>query len=378
MTALGEAVEHFSYDKVGNRLTNDKTSTTWNYNKNNELQSFDNTSFKYNLNGQLTEKTVDGTKTYYSYNLDGRLKEIKDNSNQVIAQYEYDPFGRRTSKALPQDSKVIYFHYSDEGVVGEYAESGNVIQSYGYKPDSDFTTNPVFTQRPDFISKSKGGFVYYINDHLDTPQKLITETGRKVWEASLDAFGNTIIINSEFRNPLRFPGQYNDVESDMNNNYHRYYDFNLGRYISSDPIGLKGGLNTYAYADSSPIISFDELGLVRTKIKNQNLVRCRDNERKQCRGQCKNRGGVKTCMVTKGTRKTIKNGTPATQIYIVPGSMNCVCNDDDNEPPCPDQKPTVVPPPLPSKSGSGSGGPRVGGGCIRPPGRGRSFGCPVF
>lgn len=205
--------EGFSYDLVGNRKTDAKTGTNnWSYNKNNELQSFDNTSFKYNLNGQMTEKTVNGQKTTYSYNLDGRLSEIKDNSNQVIAQYQYDPFGRRLSKTLPQDNnKKIYFHYSYEGLIAEYSETGLLVQSYGYEPDSLLSTDPIFTHRPDFTEAK--GYSYYIKDHLGTPQKLITNTGRKVWEASADAFGKTIITNDEFRNPFRFPGQYKDDES---------------------------------------------------------------------------------------------------------------------------------------------------------------------
>ena len=256
---MGEAVEHFSYDAVGNRLTDAKTGTnTWGYNKNNELQSFDTTSFKYNLNGQLTEKTVAGNKTTFSYNLDGRLKEIKDNSNQVIAQYEYDPFGRRTSKTLPQESKVIYFHYAAEGLVGEYAESGNLIQTYGYIPDSFFTSFPLFSYRTDFTEAK--GYGFYITDFVGAPQKLITNTGRIVWEAHSDSYGKRQITKNEFINPLDFPGQYVDDESGLRYNYKRYYDPELGRYIKSDPIGLHGGINSYGYVYGNPIVGFDSTG----------------------------------------------------------------------------------------------------------------------
>jgi RHS repeat-associated protein len=59
-----------------------------------------------------------------------------------------------------------------------------------------------------------------------------------------------------------FPGQYYDQETGLHYNYFRYYDPETGRYITSDPIGLEGGVNTYSYVNNRPTIKFDLFGLI--------------------------------------------------------------------------------------------------------------------
>jgi len=82
-----------------------------------------------------------------------------------------------------------------------------------------------------------------------------------VWQWESPAFGNAepqiegVVVN------LRFPGQYADEESGLYYNWNRYYDPQLGRYVTSDPIGLGGGLNTYGYALGNPIRFYDPYGL---------------------------------------------------------------------------------------------------------------------
>lgn len=66
--------------------------------------------------------------------------------------------------------------------------------------------------------------------------------------------------------PLRFPGQYDEPETRLHYNYHRFYDPTTGRYIQSDPIGLRGGINTYLYSRANPIRYIDPLGLETTVV----------------------------------------------------------------------------------------------------------------
>jgi RHS repeat-associated protein len=102
---------------------------------------------------------------------------------------------------------------------------------------------------------------YYHNDHLGTPQVMTDGEQKVVWKASYDAFGLADIGVDEVENDLRFPGQYFDSETGLHYNYFRDYDPSLGRYLQSDPIGLDGGLNTYAYVLGNPIRYIDPLGL---------------------------------------------------------------------------------------------------------------------
>ncbi len=112
--------------------------------------------------------------------------------------------------------------------------------------------------------------VYYIHaDHLGTPRAITTSdaANKKVWEwRNDDPFGANLPnedpanTGTNFKYNNRFPGQYYDQETGTHYNYFRDYDPATGRYIQSDPIGLRDGINTYAYVGGHPLSSIDPLG----------------------------------------------------------------------------------------------------------------------
>ena len=82
-----------------------------------------------------------------------------------------------------------------------------------------------------------------------------------MWQWNPDPFGNGA-PSGAFSYELRFPGQFFDQATKLHYNYFRDYDPRLGRYIESDPIGLRGGINTYAYVGDNPVANYDNFGLV--------------------------------------------------------------------------------------------------------------------
>ena len=138
-------------------------------------------NLEYDANGNMTKKIDAGQVSSYIYNVEDRLEEVKNGSGSLTSQYYYDPFGRRLWKEV--DGIRTYFVYSDEGLIGEYNENGAEIRGYGYAPDSQWSTDPLFYKQQD-------QYYWYQNDHLGTPQKIIETSGRVVWSAVYDSFGN--------------------------------------------------------------------------------------------------------------------------------------------------------------------------------------------
>jgi RHS repeat-associated protein len=187
-----------------------------------------------------------------------------------FAQYQYNARGERVSKLLPGVDHRAFVYDESGRLLGEYdaTEAKSPINEIVWLDDL-----PVAIIRKDAH--------YYIEaDHLGTPRAIIDveQTNTPIWRWDLtgptpsssavfgDALPNTDPDgdSEHFEFNLRFPGQYYDAETGLHYNYFRDYEPGTGRYIESDPIGLRGGLNTYAYVFGAPLRMIDPRGLSAT------------------------------------------------------------------------------------------------------------------
>jgi RHS repeat-associated protein len=284
---------------LGNRIAHSRVSGAWTYDANNRLTQRGSgagaTSYQYDNAGNLTQKTEAGATTTYRYDTQNRLIEValaqSGVTEQVIARYGYDPQDRRiwkeqyaskTGEPLLIAQRTLYL-YSDQGLLAEAAQTFSsadasiitvptITTQYGLRPGSPWGMAPLFIQTKN--SAGQTSMAYYHHDQLGTPLQATDKAGNIVWAASFDAFGRASITTPQatvdkptIASNLRLPGQYEDLETGLHYNWHRYYDAEVGRYVTSDPIGVEGGINRYSYVGGSPLSFVDPMGLYTEVIR---------------------------------------------------------------------------------------------------------------
>lgn len=111
-----------------------------------------------------------------------------------------------------------------------------------------------------FVANDAQDVIHVHADHLGAPKVMTDDSRTVIWDAAFTPFGEEDSIVGAGLNNWRFPGQYAEAETGFHYNWLRHYDPSLGRYIQTDPIGLRGGLNTYAYVVGNPIKFTDRDG----------------------------------------------------------------------------------------------------------------------
>ena len=247
--------EIYNYDSDGNRSSHTVGATSYLYTNpttSNRLTSMAGPTartFIYDASGNVTNIS---TGFAFTYDARGRMTNITAGS---VNQYGISAFGERTTKAGTGYTGTQGFVYGEDGkLLGEYDNTGVLITEHVYLQDT-----------PIAAIKTAGAYVVQA-DHLNTPRAILGAGNVSAWTWNSDAFGTTAANEkpstlATFNYNLRFPGKYYDKESALHYNYFRDYNPKTGRYIESDPIGLAGGINTFAYVDNDPLNSYDPYGL---------------------------------------------------------------------------------------------------------------------
>ncbi len=258
--------EEFRYDAAANRL-NFNTSR-FDHVKDNRLKQWANHEYKYDAWGNLIEKTVGIVRWQtFTYDCENRLvktETMADTQVESTSSYQYDSLGRRVAKQSEIKGQTEQKRFLWQGLRMLREESPGQSSLYIYEPGSYAPLARVDEKEGEVENK-----VYYFHtDQIGTPLEMTDAEGQIVWQAKYRAWGavEKLVVNEVEQN-LRFQGQYFDVETGLHYNTFRYYDPEIGRFITQDPIGLLGGVNLYQYASNTQSW-IDPLGWAGVRAEN--------------------------------------------------------------------------------------------------------------
>jgi RHS repeat-associated protein len=227
--------QHRSLDAVGNVYkTRDQKDRS--FASGGVIRNDGDTTFAFDGLGNMVARHEPGGSDWtYAWDGAGMLTEVVRPDGKRVAM-TYDPLGRRVSKSM--DGVETRWMWSGNTVLHE-TKTGQADATWYHEPDGFAPLAKVVGEQTLFV----------VSDHLGTPTAMYDGAGKLAWRMQLDLFG--IPKEGSFEGgeacPWRWPGQYEDREIGLYYNRFRYYDPSLGQYISQDPIGLDGGIATYAY-----------------------------------------------------------------------------------------------------------------------------------
>lgn len=165
--------------------------------------------------------------------------------------YKYDALGRQVQSA-PSTGASTNFTYDGDDVAQDKT-STNVITEYLNGPGID-----------NKIRQKTGNTVYYFaKDHLGSTTALTDSKGALAERETYDAYGNSV---GSTRTRYGFTGRERESVTGLMYYRARFYDPQVGRFISEDPIGLSGGINQFAYVHNDPVNGTDPSGLYGTDV----------------------------------------------------------------------------------------------------------------
>ncbi|EBK2024593.1 RHS repeat-associated core domain-containing protein, partial [Salmonella enterica subsp. enterica serovar Typhi] len=232
----------------------------------NRITSYRGLHYRYDEYGRVVEKRGRNGTQHYRWDAEHRLTEVAVTRGGTVRRYGYvyDAPGRRVEKheldaeGKPYNRTTFLW---DGMRLAQECRLGRSSSLYIY---SDRGSHEPLARVDRAAPGEADEVLYYHTDVNGAPEEMTDGGGNIVWEAGYQVWGN--LTHEKETRPvqqnLRFQGQYLDRETGLHYNLYRFYDPDIGKFISGDPIGLAGGINLYQYAPN-PLSYIDPLGLCK-------------------------------------------------------------------------------------------------------------------
>jgi RHS repeat-associated protein len=244
----------YVYDAVGNRVRTIENGVTTEYTSNslNQYMTAGGSTLTYDADGNLISKVSSGGNVAYAYDVQNRLVTVVTPLGNWA--YEYDSFGNRI--ATENNSQRSEYLLDPTGLVDTVAEYNGVSQ-----PISSYVHGLGLSALIDAV----GSVAYYDLDAAGSVAGLTGLAGDEISAFTYLPFGQSLATVEGLRSPFQFIGQFGVMNEGnaLSLMRARFYDSELARFTSIDPIGLSGGqANLYSYVRNDPIIFSDPRGLL--------------------------------------------------------------------------------------------------------------------
>jgi RHS repeat-associated protein len=244
----GTTKESYTYDPVGNRLSN-LAGSGWSNNSSNELTSRPGVTYTYDSNGNMLTKVDSTGTTHYTWDFENRLTSDQLPGSGGTVTFKYDPFGRRIEKTTSSTTSI--YAYDGDNLVEETNSVGTAVARYTQGLNID---EPLAMLRGSTTS-------FYSADGLGSVTSLTNSSGANAATYTYDSFGNLTASTGSLTNSFRYTGREFDTETSLYYYRARYYDQNVGRFISEDPLRFRAGPNFFAYVGNNSVNRVDPRGL---------------------------------------------------------------------------------------------------------------------
>jgi RHS repeat-associated protein len=300
--AQEQAVWRYAYDAQQRRvLSQQGVASQSDTTRHTERSQFQSGSHRLNRGAQPTTYNANGQpkrvgRREYVWDALGRLIEVREES-KPLAQYRYDHRGLRIGNQVGQQTTHT-LHDESRQPLAELDAQGRITRQYVWLADIPLAVIDSPADSPRRLALAEQGIEQVLSDirravqswfnehagiawlhtnHLGAPEAATNAQGQLIWRASYAPFGAATVLPPlptgeragvrgepapAFTLHLRLPGQVWDEETGLHYNRQRYYDPELGQYLTPDPLGTPDGPNPYAYVAFNPLVFIDPDGLI--------------------------------------------------------------------------------------------------------------------